>query len=73
MIKWKPDIILDHVTEEMREWLEENCKGKYSIKPHMIRFRYAGPRVPLSKCQRQEGWQLWFDDELAVAFKLRWT
>lgn len=73
-MKWKPDIVLDHITEEMEDWLEENCSGKHSVGPHMVRFRYAGPRVPLSQCQRHKGWEIYFDDDaMAVAFKLTWS
>jgi len=73
-MKWEPDIILDGVTVEMDQWLRENIdKESYRIKPHMFRFRFAGPKIPLSQCQRQEGWEIYFDnDEDAVAFKLRW-
>ncbi len=73
MIKLEPDFILKHITEEMREWLEENCDNEYTIVSHMIRFRYAGPNVPLNKCIRKDGWEVNFqNDEMAMAFKLRW-
>ena len=67
------EIILKDVTAEMRCWLEENCEH-YTIRPHMHRFRWAGPRVLLKDCQRQEGYEIQFDcTEMAMAFKLRWT
>ena len=64
--------ITDTLTVEMREWLEENYSGKYFIRRHMVRFKYAGPSVPLEKCMRPQGWEIWFDNEAAMAFKLRW-
>ena len=72
---FKPDMILGkyELTTEMREWLEENLEGKYVIRPNIFRFKYAGPRVPLKDCQRQEGHKLFFEsNEDIVAFKLRW-
>ncbi len=70
---WGPDIILDEVTGEMFEWLDENCPEKYRVAQHMVRFKYAGPSVPLDECERCEGMEIYFqDEEDAMAFKLRW-
>ena len=67
------DIIIGEVSVEMRDWLDENYSGKYRIRPHIVRFRWAGPQVPISKCQRPEGSEIWFqNDEDALAFKLTW-
>lgn len=75
-MQFKPDIIIDNITEEMREWLKINVdEKKYLIEPHMFRFRYAGPGVPLEKCQRQKDnwWEIYFDNEDdAILFKLTW-
>jgi len=57
------EILLDVVTQDMKEWLRKTCSGRHYVNPNMVRFRYAGPSVPLSKCMRQQGWKIVFEDE----------
>ena len=67
-------IVLDAYSTEMVEWLEENLRGRYLIVPHMIRTLYAGPNVPLERCQSPRGYEILFQtEEEAMAFKLRWS
>ena len=68
-------IIVEELTSEMREWLNENYESEtdFFITPNMVRYRYAGPNVPLSEQEKQQGHKIVFgDEEKAVAFKLRW-
>ena len=65
--------LINIITFQMREWLEENYSGEYFIRRHMVRYKFAGPKVPLSECMRAQGYEIWFNDEAAyMAFKLRW-
>lgn len=56
------EIIVDFVTQDMKEWLRKTCP-KSCTTPNMIRYRFAGPNVPLSKCMRQHGWKIVFKNE----------
>lgn len=64
--------IIQNVTLEMFEWLNEHCeKDKYHVEINMVRYRWAGPNVPLEKCQRKEGMKITFSEKSdAMRFKL---
>jgi len=70
---WDPDITVDVLTVDMMDWLDELNPDQYHTSPNMVRFRFAGPRVPIDECQRQEGYNIYFkNQDDAVMFKLRW-
>ena len=69
-------VIIKKVTQEILEWLEDNCSDNYSIQPHMVKHLWAGPLINLSIDQKymsqKEGHEVWFKDEkIAVEFKTK--
>ena len=67
------EIVVEHITQDIEEWLEETCPGRFFITPNMIRFRYAGPTVTLSKCERREGMKIVFENKKELLlFKVAW-
>lgn len=67
------EIIMEFITDDMNDWLEKTCPGRYLFTPNMIRFKYAGPNVPMDECERQEGTKILFEDEKELLlFKVAW-
>jgi len=67
------EIVLRVVTQDMREWLEQTCPKRHYITQNMIRWKCAGPNVPMSQQMRPEGWKIVFEDEKELLlFKVAW-